>query len=326
MDQCQDHGTKVHTKDLGLVDIDDDPLVAQMFGMMAQSELKRITRRNRDVIAVRRARGEILGHANWGWKFNDDRSAMVPNPDEPVDRLIQLFKDNQRNYSDTARALTAEGIPTRRGARWSGTSIRVILKREAPELLPAYTRQGAKPNAPFLLYQLLRCHCGNTMTARRTKGRLQVHYICSRAHLEPGHGRMCISEKLILDWIKAESTRWPAPAEQVEAATDNSAKMKALAARIVRVGDRYEAGEFEKVEYLTKVAKLREEMGVLEAASRALDIPEGVNWDTEGPRPWTTIEINNALRAMWEYVQLDEEMHPVRAQWTIDPGLLGRPR
>ena len=71
-----------------------------------------------------------LPHARfnlYGYKWEGDQLLVVPEEAAVVKRIYQAFLDG-KSGSEIARELSADGITTREGCRWSTTSIRYILR------------------------------------------------------------------------------------------------------------------------------------------------------------------------------------------------------
>src|SRR5690606_22634248 len=96
-------------------------LVAGLMAQVAEWERELIGARTRDALAAAKARGQRLGRPR-------------ATPDAVVARVVALSAD--LSPLQVARALTAEGVPTTRGApAWSGSSVRRILHGHALDQL-----------------------------------------------------------------------------------------------------------------------------------------------------------------------------------------------
>ena len=318
MEMCGDHGTKVEFAEGPLQGIDPNTHIGKMLlalvAGLAETELETIKERNRDVATWRKAEGFKGIHQAYGLMVMPDGKTVVPNPDEPAQVVVDTFK-RVGSLAATARALTDAGVPTRRGAPWSRIAVRSVIKRLEPGLLPAKVERGVKPIAPYMFFRLLRCHCGRTLTGMRNHDRRRphlepfTHYRCSQSSETTGHGRNSISEARLIDWMKATAAEHMAnvPDADVAAAEGNKARRAELEEELeiqaYLVGKR----RITIAQYELNVAGIEAEMARLEAVSRLRKIPTEVQWD----KPASVI--NSVLRAMFLYVQLDDDLMPVEA-------------
>jgi site-specific DNA recombinase len=267
----------------------------------------------RDAVAARRARGDQVGAVVYGGKPGENPAAVVAAYREKGSIRQAAILCNERK------------IPTRSGRPWSTTSVHDILSREGA--LPFRTRRGAKQKAPFVLYGLLRCGsvgCGHVMTGDRshhgyTAPDASVRYRCHRGRTVPGHGPSGVPERRLLPWIKAEAARLTVP-EAVIVEQERQEERDKIERRKSDLSFMLEKGGINRETYLQRLETIKTEEAALdaqEAATAILAVPESIDWDR-----WTPEEINLVLSAMWEYVVLDENMEPIRAQWTL-PELRG---
>lgn len=257
----------------------------------------------KDAIAARRARGDRIGHPFYGERPGEDTAAVA------------------RAYADAgsvlgaARLLNARGVPTRMGRPWASVSVREILVRLGA--MPHRTRPGAKARAPFVLYGLLRCHCGHTLTGSRYRNGADPAYTIYKCHMArtvPDHGPGSVPEKRIMPWIRAEAARARLP-EAVEVETGHQAERDRLAARRTVIEDMYEAnGPKWRDEYQRRIAAVKVDEAALderEADIATVSVP-AIDWET-----WAPEDINKVLAAYWRSVELDDAMQPVRADWRL---------
>jgi DNA invertase Pin-like site-specific DNA recombinase len=272
---------------------------------IAQMERELASERSKDTVAVRRARGDRIGNPLYGEK-----------PGEDVAAVLQAYRD-AGSVVGAGRLLNERGVPTRQGKPWSTTPVREILQRH--NALPLRKRPGAKNAAPFILYHLVKCHCGRMMSASRfrttggTKTRMyeQVVYRCLAGRTIGDHGRLNVSESKLIEWVKAEAARFRIPAAEVEMGERDDSRRLELEARRLRVIDNYEDGVIDKAERDAKLVKIGDELANLALVSSIVNIPQAIDWS------WEPKAINEVLRALWDHVELDAAMRPVRAVWRV---------
>jgi DNA invertase Pin-like site-specific DNA recombinase len=259
----------------------------------------------RDAVAARRARGDHIGSEPYGAKAGEDPRAVV---------AAFLEAGSIRR---AALLLNERGIPTRQGKPWGTTSVHDVLLREGA--LPFRTRRGAKASAPYVLYGLLRCHCGRIMTGDRSRHGYAaptgaIRYRCHRGRTVPGHGLYAVPELRILPWIKAEAARLRVP-ETVEIEKEHQAERDKIETRKLVIADMYETnGPKWRDDYQRRMAAVKaaeKALDAQEAATAVLAVPDRIEWET-----WAPEAINAVLTAMWQYVELDDQLRPVRAEWS----------
>ena len=293
---CAKQGVPIHL----VVDPDPDPtspsgkMILTILSAMAQFEADVASERARDTMEARRSRGEHLGASFYG----------------DTDTVVEAYRE-AGSAAGAAKLLNARGVPTRnrQTTAWWASSVMGIIRRASPDLIPVRRRKGVKRAAPFLFYRLLRCHCGNTLTAVRSPGR-DNRYNCRRAEQTAGHGRQSIVEAAIRPWAEAEAALLRPPVTTVALAEDTEEQRNALRDRMTRLGRAFIEGAVPEDEYAAEKAALDQQLERLDSAGRVLTL-QAVDWGAD------VVDVNQALRAMWSYVQLDEGMRPVRAEWTL---------
>jgi DNA invertase Pin-like site-specific DNA recombinase len=299
-DLCKAHGVPIRLAR----DTDPDPTTATgravlaMLGIMAQLEADLASERALDAVAARRARGDIFGSP----VFADH------------DLVIAAYRE-AGTITGAAKLLTQRGIPTRNGnALWFPGSVQTILERVAPEILPVVRKAGVKHSAPFVFYRLLRCWCGMTLTGWRRRSGPSIGYVsyrCTRGRLMENHGRTHVAETVLLRWAEVEMARLRPPTELVALAENTEAEQAAIRERIDRLRVGWVAGLYpDEATMRAEKAELDDALMRLDLAGRAVRVPP-FEWD-HSPR-----DVNLALRALWESVQLGPDLRPVRAEWLL---------
>lgn len=198
---CETRGIRLVTDKEGAHD-PRNPMQSALFGMIgvfAKFERELAVQRARDNVAVRRARGERMGRAPYGER-----------PGEDPEVIAAAFRW-LGSLNAVAATLNDAGVLSALGRGWSGTSVRHVIQRHDPALLPAQrASRGVKPSSPFLLFRLLRCACGRTMTASRDgRGNRQPVYRCHAADTLVDHPRPTrVRESEVMPWIMAEAGRF----------------------------------------------------------------------------------------------------------------------
>lgn len=300
---CRDHGVPIRLAKEGEFDYTSPHgrAIVGVLAVFAQMEAELAQERARDTIAARRARGDRIGNPVYGTR-----------PGEQFDAVRVAFAD-AGSLHKAAQLLNARAIPTRTGKPWSGSTVGSVLRHQAPELLPIRRRSGLKAAAPFALFRLLRCACGTILTGSRYRnGRnpAYVIYKCEKGRYAAVHHRpYAVPEHTIMSWVVGEAARLRTP-ERVQLAEENVEARGALEARRLRILDLYEAGYVDGADRDRRLGAVAEELTKVDQAERLVGVPE-LDWS------WPADRVNAVLRAMWDYVQLDERMRPSRAEWLV---------
>ena len=260
--------------------------------------------RMRDAVRARRARGERLGIAPYGYRLVDGQ--LAPDPGEPLAPIVAAYRQAGSCYG-AARALNASGSRTRRGAYWTSKVVGDILDREGVAFNHR-PRPGAKAAADWTLFRLLLCPCGNVMTAMDKRS---PRYTCYKARHVAGHPRpFGIAERKLLPAIMAEASHLRVP-DRVALNEADAARREALAARRLRVLDMYEGGLLDKPDRDSRLYAIADELERLDAETHLVDVPPAIDWS------WSPLQINTVLHALWEHVELGSDLLPVRFVWRV---------
>ena len=90
--------------------------------------------------------------------------------------IVEAFRETG-SFDGAARLLNSRGVPTRvKGANWSGSVVRGIVKENAPDLVGPVVRRGAPAGRHrFRLSQLIECStCKKPLTGSRDTRRGDV--------------------------------------------------------------------------------------------------------------------------------------------------------
>ena len=321
---CNAHGTLIVTEKEGELDYvsANSVMLVNILASIAQNTIDQAKEKSEEGIAVRRARGDIIGQTNYGWMVDkDDKTKLVRNPDEPLERVIAVFAEN-RSFLRTAKQLTTEGVPPRRkqiSPEWSAISVKQIIAREAKDLLPAprHRAKGVKPQAPFVFYRMLVCHCGKVLTGQRTPtgNTTFVRYVCSDSTKRPGHPNpKSVTEKAILGWAKdtvAEYADGMVDFDVDKQAKANEIERSMLERQRRQVIDLFKKSQIEVEEKDLDIAAIDARILELDESEQAL-AQNRIDWDTDSPAA-----INELLRGLMAPIQLDANLRPTDPDWLI---------
>lgn len=273
-------------------------LLRNVIASVAQFDADISKERARDAVAIRRARGDRIGQEHYGHK-----------PGEDIDAVVAAYTE-AGSVLGAAKLLNDRGIPTRQGRPWGTSSLRGVLLHQGAK--DRRSRPGLKAAAPFIGFQLLRCHCGATMTGSRSNNGTPDYtvYKCVKGRALSGHGKGSITERAIVGWIRSELSLLQTP-ERVEVESLQVAAREALAVRRSRVLDMYEAGHISRDDYRKRVESIDDELDGMERQREVVAVP-ALDFDTSDGKA-----VNRVLRAVWEYVQLDEDLMPISAKWRV---------
>lgn len=272
-------------------------LIVNILGAVAQMEAEIAQERSRDAIEARRVRGDRVGGIKYG------RSG-----DESLEAVVSAFRE-AGTYNGAAKLLTARGVKTRLGRPWLAPTVRAILRDQAPDIIPTGQHRGASAAPPFRLARLLRCPYDGKLLTGQNGSEGTPRYGCVHAYSVVGHGPRYVSERQVIDWVKAEAGRLHTP-ERVEMIVDQDRKRADLDARRGRVQDMYEAGDLPRDDYRRRLATIDDALEVLDIERRVVSVPE-IDWS------WDPADVNRILRAMWDYVEMGPDLRPVRAEWRV---------
>lgn len=110
-------------------------LVLRMKGMIAQFEREIIGERTREALQAKKARGEHLGAAPYGWKA-DGRGKLMPNETER--QIIRVAADKlswRQSIQSIAMRLNELGYTTRSGGPFTRSGVRRYIVPPARELI-----------------------------------------------------------------------------------------------------------------------------------------------------------------------------------------------
>jgi len=98
-----------------------------LMGALAQMERELIVERIKDALEEKKRRGEPLGSPALGFKAEDKKRIEDPEELEIV-KYVKVLRRKRLSHRDIAKRLNEEGIPTKRGRKWYGSTVSYILK------------------------------------------------------------------------------------------------------------------------------------------------------------------------------------------------------
>ena len=295
-------------------------LTAGVLASVDAQVLRDITERNRANRDEKVRRGDDLGEAPFGWskmKLSEPGYNSKGDPAE-AGASVNVCTDPRaittvlNAYHATgsalgaARLLNAAGTPTKRGRTWNNRAVATVVRREAPELLPAgLGRVHPRHFRVRVLSGLLRCNCGTVMSPNGPG------WTCAQgqrgAHARPYN----VAEARVLPWVREEADRLDVGVDLLESAPVEGDR-EALEAKRSRLIDLYLDGSIKKALLDEKGASIDAAIAALDRRTYIDDVPQAIDWTR-----WDAEGINAALRALWERVQLGPDMRPVEAVWRV---------
>jgi DNA invertase Pin-like site-specific DNA recombinase len=261
-----------------------------------------------EATAIRRENGHHIGPAPYGTRVVDGK--LVPNPAEDIRVVIDAYRRTGA-FQGTARYLNSQAVPTRTGKPWATSSVKVMLEREAPELLPV-RRQKGRMSTGFRFSGLLRCpHDGSVLTGRTYRGRY-VAYFCRKAQIIPGHPKPAsVAESKILAWAEGEVARFrPLGHKAIEGEGFDRDAYEAHRKRVIIA---FMDGLIDRDERDVRLEALADEAEKATSGTRVLNIPATI--DLHG---WAPADVNSVLRALWSKVELGADLLPAgHADWRV---------
>ncbi|HET7070138.1 MAG TPA: recombinase family protein [Nocardioides sp.] len=294
----------------------DNAMTDQLFyfqAMQNEGYSRQASDKRRATVAIQKARGQVIGRKPYGAMPGEDAAAVV-----------QAFKD-AGSYIGAVRLLNERGISPRmadHGFGWAPPTIRRVVLREAPDLVPVRPQRGARTLATSRFSRLLVCaHDGSILTTQpRTKESGAPSYICRVARFERNgkHPRpYIVSESFILPWAQREAAR----IQRLDVTWDEASRQASeervanLNAKRMRWLEMYAEGDIDKETRDRKLGEVEAEREGLETIRRVrtFTLRQGIDWAA----PAATV--NARLRELWKAVILGPDMRPVRAEWVVTP-------
>jgi hypothetical protein len=109
--------------------------------------------------------------------------------------------------------------------------------------------------------------------------------------------------------VKAEAARFRIPSPVRLGAPDE--RREELEEDRRRAGLAYTARAISDDDFNATIARIEAKLDGLEVAESAIEV-KPIDWER-----WGAKEINAVLRTYWQFVQLDADLKPVRAEWRL---------
>ena len=324
---CEAHGVRIVTQREGEVrhDTPDEWLRFTTLATFAEYELRVIKKRSQGAIERRTARGDALGKPPYGYRFGRDdtkRVILLPDPQQPLQPVLDAFSE-AGSFNAAARLLNERNFPAPRGGKWAGNVVNRVVRRERPGLVPRHRSEArVAPRGTHLFTRLLRCSCGRMMTPRQNRRIVTKYgtygpytgYQCYQGRHDPDHPRpYMVSERVIREWAEREASRL-APDLDVVTMGERSAQRRAdLEAARERLGWAVADGLLTRERAAERAGEIAAELEQLDDAETAVALSSILPIDWSAPHD----KLNAVLRAMWERIEVDERMRPVRAVWRV---------
>lgn len=307
-DLAQDMGIKLVLMQSGPIDPTEatGKMMLHQLATFAEFERDLAKERARDNAAVNRATGKRMGSLPYGERVPTKRH---PEPfDDDPQAVIDAFQQHG-SLAAAARALNAAGLPPYRGDLWNAISVRNVVRRLAPELLPARPARGVRPKSPYRFFHLLTCgSCGDRLRAHRNPGGT-VCYRCHRARIDSRHpkGRY-IAESTLVQLVASEVEHF-AP-DVVSAESVDEAIRKAYERRD-RVMDALESGLTTKADATKRLARIDDEVTdliAMETWSKA--VPNLIDWTDGDP-----VVVNRFLTEVFVGITVNPDYRSLTFGW-----------
>lgn len=103
-------------------------LALQIIDIVTKWDTKRISDRTKEIIARKKARGERVGHAPFGYTYRNKRLVEVNKELETVG-LIKKKRDGGMSYHKIARFLNENSISSKRGGVWYAETVKTVFNK-----------------------------------------------------------------------------------------------------------------------------------------------------------------------------------------------------
>lgn len=288
-------------------------MVLNILSSIAEYYADNVKERAIDTTMRRRARGDRIGKAPYGFRVVGGK--LEPDPDEDAQRLVDAYKA-AGSVTGAARLLNAAGVPTRRrrsGERegdkdslWRSSNLSGIL--EDAGVITRRPSRGRPARHTFTLSGLLRCSCGTTLTGGTMHGGRNVIYECKRARTVADHPRpLSVSETAVLPRVRelVDGLDWGNQVEVPATVVDRDE----LESRRRRILDNYEDGLISRDERNAKLGEVDRMISTGASPAAVESLRTAIDWS------WPAPDVNRLLRLLIDHVELGPDLRPMGIVW-----------
>ena len=102
-------------------------LALRLIEIITKWDTKRISDRTREIIARKRAKGERVGHAPFGFTYRNKRLVAVEQELKTVS-LIREQREKGYSYHKIAKFLNERKVPSKRGGIWYAETVKTVYQ------------------------------------------------------------------------------------------------------------------------------------------------------------------------------------------------------
>jgi site-specific DNA recombinase len=102
-------------------------LALRIIDIITKWDTKRISDRTREIIARKRAKGERVGHAPFGFTYRNKKLVAVETELKTV-RLIREQREKGHSYHKIAKYLNERKVPSKRGGVWYAETVKTVYQ------------------------------------------------------------------------------------------------------------------------------------------------------------------------------------------------------
>lgn len=292
---CQQHKVIIRLVKEGELDFSSATgrLIVNVLASIAAFEAELAQERAKEVIRIRRARGDTLGR--------------TPYPN--MDIVIAAFNE-AGSANAAARLLNARAIPSPQNVQWSSATLQRMLRRAG---IVRGSTGSVRARGRYLFERLLACpSCGQVLSphVRMIKGTRYISYFCWRARDQDStHARPYqVAESRILPLVVKECSHLSVPSS-VEM-PPNLVERQRLIDERNRVVDMRQQGLISVEETVVRLTPIDDALEQSDLESQALLVPS-LDWES------TPESINLVLRALFSEIRLGSDWLPSSFTWKV---------